>query len=132
MILFVDCNDVCRAMIAAAVCRKKYGLAAGHAGDYAVEGQKPDGFAARAAESAGLDIAGERAIALTDELVRAADRVVGVSRSIAVHMKENYTDCADKIEHMNISDPFGQGEKAYENCVNEIEKQLEERYGAEN
>ncbi len=123
--LLIDCNDVCRAMTAAAICHKKYGIAVAHAGNYAVPEVEPNMFAVQAAEQAEIDISAMRAVCLSEELLAQAEVIVGVTPSIAYHIRKEYPAYAAKVRELDIQDPFGMGQAAYAACVRALEEQLE-------
>lgn len=120
MVLFVDINDVCRAPLAARLYEQTHEMQAHSAGIYA----QPGAALGDAVRSALLH--GHRAQMLSHTMVEKAKYVWCVTAAIAWHLSQEYPQYADKIQAMeDVSDPFGMGRRAYEQCQRELRAQVE-------
>lgn len=126
MILFVDINDVCRAAVAAAFCQHRLRKEAEHAGVYGTEKTAPSELVLHAADKMGLDLREHTACLLTEQQMQRAERIYGMTAALTAHLRQDYPEYAGKIAAMEIPDPFGQGQDAYERCVQRICTSLEE------
>ena len=125
MILFVDINDVCRAVMAAACYEKRLGRPAEHAGVYVEEGTPPADFAVQAAESAGLSLDRSGSRLVCAEQLEQAECVYAMTAAIAGHLKQDFGQFARKIYALDSDDPFGQGLACYQECLDDIMAQVE-------
>ena len=125
MILFVDINDVCRATLAAVYCGQKLGREAEHVGVYGQEGTPASELVQSAAKKSGLDLGKHTAQPLTEEAMQRAQAIYGMTAAIIEHLRADYPAYAEKMAALEIADPFGQGRKEYDRCVQAIRDALE-------
>lgn len=120
MLVFIDYNDVCRAPLAAKLYTQIHGKQAYSAGVYADEGAK----LCDEVRPALLD--GHTSRKLTVPMLEQANEIWCVTAAIARHLTEQQPQYAYKIHAMQeISDPFGMGSEAYQQCVQQIRIQVE-------
>jgi RpiB/LacA/LacB family sugar-phosphate isomerase len=104
------------------------------AGLGAVDGQPPTSHSVQAMKEIGLDISGQRSRALTAELVRSADLILGMTHSHTDTVALLYPSAAEKTfllrefdetlepYEKDISDPIGSPYHIYVECRDQIEQ----------
>ena len=137
-ILFLCTGNVCRSPMAEGLFRhavKGRGeFRVLSAGLGAVDGQPPTAHSVQAMKEIGLDISGQRSRALTAELVRSADLILGMTHSHTDTVALLYPWAAEKTFLMrefdetlepyekDISDPIGCSYPVYVECRDQIEQ----------
>lgn len=138
-VLVVCTGNTCRTPLAEALLRRLFdeaGIAAevASAGTHAWDGAPAHPESSAVATAAGLDVSGHRARLLTEELVRWADLVIGMSPG---HVRraadlDPTAECRvitefapDGPHREGIMDPIGWDRDVYENVFREIETCLQ-------
>jgi RpiB/LacA/LacB family sugar-phosphate isomerase len=137
-ILFLCTGNVCRSPMAEGLFRhavKGRGeFRVVSAGLGAVDGQPPTPHSVQAMKEIGIDISQQRSRALTAELVRSADLILGMTHSHTDTVALLYPSAAEKTfllrefdetlepYEKDISDPIGGAYHIYEDCRDQIEQ----------
>jgi len=137
-ILFLCTGNVCRSPMAEGLFRhavKGRGeFRVLSAGLGALDGQPPTPHSVQAMKEIGIDIAQQRSHALTAELVRAADLILGMTHSHTDTVALLYPAAAEKTfllrefdetlepYEKDISDPIGGSYRVYVDCRDQIEQ----------
>ena len=138
-VLFVCTGNTCRSPMAAAVLTdlgQAHGYVASSAGLYPAPGAPISENAVLALGERGIVPARDnrydlhRAVRVTEEMVRCADRIVGITSSHAMALIGAFPFAADKIVAMprDIPDPFGGSRDDYLRCLDEIIKGVKELF----
>src|SRR5581483_9735955 len=137
-ILFICTGNVCRSPMAEGLFR----YAVQGRGDFrvlsaglgAVDGQPPTPHSVTAMRELGIDISGQRSRALTADLVRQADYILGMTHAHADTVGLLYPAAAEKTfllrefddtlepYEKDISDPIGSPYDVYVHCRDQIEQ----------
>jgi glycine hydroxymethyltransferase len=137
-ILFLCTGNVCRSPMAEGIFRH----AVAGRGDFrivsaglgAVDGQPPTHHSVQAMKEIGIDISRQRSNALTAELVRSADLILGMTHSHTDTVMLLYPSAAEKTfllrefddtlepYEKDISDPIGSPYQTYVECRDQIEQ----------
>jgi RpiB/LacA/LacB family sugar-phosphate isomerase len=137
-ILFLCTGNVCRSPMAEGIFRH----AVAGRGDFrivsaglgAVDGQPPTHHSVQAMKEIGIDISRQRSNALTAELVRSADLILGMTHSHTDTVMLLYPSAAEKTfllrefddtlepYEKDISDPIGSPYDVYVECRDQIEQ----------
>lgn len=131
LILFVCTGNTCRSPMAAALFNHLYGedkiaVSAGLAADGGLISTNAV-YALRQREIPSTeknDYENHRSRTVTAEMMKAAERVIGISARHAVALIAAFPEYAEKIEAMpsDISDPFGGSKEDYVQCLKNIEE----------
>jgi RpiB/LacA/LacB family sugar-phosphate isomerase len=137
-ILFLCTGNVCRSPMAEGLFRhaiKSRGeFRIVSAGLGAVDGEPPTNHSVQAMREIGIDISGQRSRALTAELVRSADLILGMTHSHTDTVALLYPSAAEKTfllrefdetleaYEKDISDPIGSPYHIYVECRDQIEQ----------
>ena len=137
-ILFLCTGNVCRSPMAEGLFRHavqgrgEFRILS--AGLGAVDGQAPTNHSVQAMKEVGIDISWQRSRALTAELVRSADLILGMTHSHTETVALLYPKAAEKTfllrefdetledYEKDISDPIGSSYHVYLDCRDQIEK----------
>ena len=140
-ILFVCTGNVCRSPMAEGFFREL----TSERGDYqslsaglaAIDGQPPSTHSVSAMQEVGIDIAGQRSIQITPELVDAVDYIFGLANGHVENMMRYFPQAREKIfllrefvgelppAKREISDPIGCDLEIYKICRNQIKQGIE-------
>ena len=137
-ILFICTGNVCRSPMAEALFRHavrgRGEFRVVSAGIGAVDGQPPTSHSVRAMRELGVDISAQRSRALTGELVRSADLILGMTHGHVDTVALMYPKMAEKTfllrefdetlepYEKDISDPIGSSYDVYVDCRDQIEQ----------
>ncbi len=137
-ILFLCTGNVCRSPMAEGLFRhavKGRGeFRVLSAGLGAIDGQPPTSHSVQAMREIGIDIVSQRSRALTSELVRSADLILGMTHSHTDTVALLYPQAAEKTfllrefdetlepYEKDISDPIGSSYSIYVECRDQIEQ----------
>ena len=141
-VLFVCSGNTCRSPMAAAWLNEFGGAAgytAGSAGLFPVPGSPISYNAVAALKSAGIEPSPDNrydlhtAVPVTEDMIKEADTVVGISRNHAMNLIYSFPAYAEKIVSMprDIPDPFGGDETDYSVCLNAIASGIKELFNIE-
>src|ERR1035437_26092 len=137
-ILFLCTGNVCRSPMAegffrhAVRGRGEFRILS--AGLGALDGQPPSPYSVQAMKEIGMDISGQRSRALTADLVRSADLILGMTHGHVDTVQLLYPQVAEKTfllrefdetlkpYEKNISDPIGSSYEIYVDCRDQIEQ----------
>ena len=137
-ILFLCTGNVCRSPMAEGLFRHavqgrgEFRILS--AGLGAVDGQAPTNHSVQAMKEVGIDISWQRSRALTAELVRSADLILGMTHSHTETVALLYPKAAEKTfllrefdetledYEKDISDPIGSSYHVYLDCRDQIEQ----------
>ena len=137
-ILFLCTGNVCRSPMAEGLFRHaikgrgEFRIVS--AGLGAVDGEPPTNHSVSAMREIGIDISGQRSRALTAELVRSADLILGMTHSHTDTVALLYPSAAEKTfllrefdetleaYEKDISDPIGSPYHIYAECRDQIEQ----------
>ena len=137
-ILFLCTGNVCRSPMAEGLFRHavrgrgEFRIVS--AGIGAVDGQPPTPHSVQAMKEIGLDISAQRSRALTTEMVRSADLILGMTHSHTDTVMLLYPSAAEKTfllrefdetlepYEKDISDPIGSPYQIYVECRDQIEQ----------
>ncbi len=129
-VLFVCTGNTCRSPMAAAVLNALGGgrYAAESAGLFPHDGAPIACYAVEALAGAGIsstpqnNYAEHKAQPVTEQLIAAADRVIGITESHMLLLARSYPAFAAKITAMkhDITDPFGGTREDYKRCLDDI------------
>jgi RpiB/LacA/LacB family sugar-phosphate isomerase len=137
-ILFLCTGNVCRSPMAEGLFRHavkgrgEFRIVS--AGLGAVDGEPPTNHSVQAMREIGIDISGQRSRALTAELVRSADLILGMTHSHTDTVALLYPSAAEKTfllrefdetleaYEKDISDPIGSPYHIYAECRDQIEQ----------
>lgn len=93
------------------------------AGISAVDGDKVSESSVAAMKDFGIDISGHKARYLSSEMMQKSDLVLTMTAFQCEFLRNKYPEYAEKIFAMSnsdVSDPYGQDEKTYKKCAEEI------------
>ena len=137
-ILFLCTGNVCRSPMAEGLFRhavKGRGeFRVLSAGIGAIDGQSPTPHSVQAMREIGIDISHQRSHALTSEMVRSADLILGMTHSHTDTVALLYPQASEKTfllrefdetlepYEKDISDPIGGSYRIYEDCRDQIEQ----------
>ncbi len=137
-ILFLCTGNVCRSPMAegffrhAVRGRGEFRILS--AGLGALDGQPPSPYSVQAMKEIGMDISGQRSRALTADLVRSADLILGMTHGHVDTVQLLYPQVAEKTfllrefdetlkpYEKDISDPIGSSYHVYVDCRDQIEQ----------
>ncbi len=127
-VLFVCTGNTCRSPMAATILSHKAAqetpcrFVAESGGLFAAEGEPMTPHAVHALAALGIEPPAHRARNVTEELVNAADVVVGLTASHAMQLTMRYPHAATKIVTlpMDIADPFGGDAEVYAFCAEQL------------
>lgn len=140
-VLFICTGNICRSPMAEGIFREivrdqgDFGVAS--AGVGAVDGQPPSRHAVTALRELGIDITGQRSNVLTEDLVEAADVILGMTRSHVDAVLTMYPQAANKVHRLrdfdaslrdhekDICDPIGGPLEVYLECRDQIKLGIE-------
>jgi protein-tyrosine-phosphatase len=135
-ILFVCTGNTCRSALAEGLARARLGPEPGttfaSAGLYALDGAPATAHALSVAAEVGVDLGAHRARSLSREMVEAADRVYGMTRSHAEALALLGAELADRVALLDpsggdIPDPYGGDLDAYHRARDRIAAAVEAR-----
>lgn len=141
-VLLVCTGNTCRSPLAAALLRRQaaargLSLEVWSAGTGALPGAAATPEAVQVAGEAGLSLAGHRATALTEGMVRAADLVLTMTRAQRRQVVDLAPAAADKVltikefafrdakEWGDVADPLGGGLEAYRESLADLARAVE-------
>lgn len=142
VVLFVCTGNTCRSPMAAAVFNHLYsdrGVAV--SAGLAADGSPISANAVHALRQKGIpsteknDYESHTSRTVTAEMMKAADRIIGISARHAMALMSAFPEYAEKIEAMpsDIADPFGGSAEVYTRCLADIEAAEKRLFdGAEN
>jgi protein-tyrosine-phosphatase len=138
-IIFVCYANMCRSPLAEGIFKqllersgKSDSVIVSSAGIHAYEGSLPASKSIQVAKERGIDISGYGSIQLTKEMVRRADLIITLDKSVKHHILSYYTndservftlkECAGETEDLDVNDPYGLSTEAFRRCADEIEE----------
>lgn len=139
VVLFVCTGNTCRSPMCAALFNDRYAGLTRHAisAGLMADGSPISENAVRALENAGVisrpdnDYKSHISKNVTEEMIKSASVVVGVTSSHAMQLILRFPAYASKITVMptEISDPFGGDLSRYEACLSDIDNSLRAAFG---
>ena len=118
-ILFVCTGNICRSPFAEAVARRA-GHEAESAGLMAYAGDGPTHDAIAVAHEMGYDLSSHRARPVTEDMLRRADVVVGMTGEHVSALGQR----AKLLGEADVDDPLGRGREAYRRAYARIESDV--------
>ena len=127
-ILFVCYGNMCRSPMAEGLARKMLARQADveSAGTNAHSGNASSHAIEVMHASFGVDISSHRSRNVRDVAVNDFDYVVAMDDTVADDLRSMYPDINPRLITWEIDDPIGRGVEAYESCVREIQKHVED------
>ena len=96
------------------------------AGTAALEGESAAEHAIAVMSEMGIDLAEHRARSLNIVLIAEADRILAMTERHRDAVLSMAPEAVEKIQVLNMADPFGMSLEVYRECAGQLKEQLEE------